>query len=197
MKLKAPVACFMAVVWVAALWGCVRTGRPMAKPQNIGTAVFTEVRDDQQAPKGSVDLIVRASFKTPLHKHYLLESRTPPSEEGTYPFELNVDGQEVIWKAKGNIENTPVSGPEGRLPEGGVGDRHVLEKKIRLMPGLHHVVFGLPYENYYTEVKVALKEGETHTLEFKPVYAPNRRGYETFERGIRNYQVYFDGARIR
>ena len=37
------------------------------------------------------------------------------------------------------------------------------------------MVFGVPYDDYHTEVKISLKEGEAHTLEFQPVYAAGRR----------------------
>jgi len=52
-------------------------------------------------------------------------------------------------RVKGSLVNTPVSGPEGRLPEGGEGMRYVLDKTIRLAAGPHHVVFGVPYDDYY------------------------------------------------
>ena len=185
------------IALVMGLGGCSSTAQLLAKPKAMGTGVFTEVKDGQPAPKGSVDLVVKASFKTPTHEHYLLESRTPPPTEGGYPFELNIDGQEIIWKVEGKIERTPVSGEHGRLPEGGEGIRYVLEKKIRVTPGFHHVVFGLPYENYYTEVKVSLKEDEPHTLEFKPIYETSLRGYRTFHRGIKSYSAFLDGTQIR
>ncbi len=75
--------------------------------------------------------------------------------------------------------------------------RYVLEKTIRLAPGPHHVVFGVPYDDYYTEVKVSLSPGEHHVLEFRPIYAMGRRGYETFFRGISRSAVYLDGLRIK
>ena len=90
-----------------------------------------------------------------------------------------MDGQEIIWKVPGTLERRPVSGPEGRLPEGSEGIRYVLDKTIRLAAGPHHVVFGVLYDDYYTEVKISLKEGEAHTLEFQPIYAAGRRGYQT------------------
>jgi hypothetical protein len=144
-----------------------------------------------------VHLTLKASVKTPTPEHYLLESRPqPPLNEG-FPFELEVDGQEIIWRVKGSLVNTPVSGPEGRLPEGGEGMRYVLDETIRLAAGPHHVVFGVPYDDYYTEVKMSLKEGEAHTLEFQPIYAMGRRGYQTFFRGISRTAVFLDGVRIK
>jgi hypothetical protein len=58
-------------------------------------------------------------------------------------------------------------------------------------------MFGLPFEDYYTEVKVSLKEGELHNLEFQPVYAMGRRGVHTFHHGIKRYEVFLDGTQIK
>jgi hypothetical protein len=197
MKIGGLAKLFVGLALILTIGGCGGMDQAKTKPQAVGADVFTEVSDNQSPPRGSVDLIVKASFKTPTREHYLLKSRTPPSAEDGYPFELNIDGQEIVWKMEGRLEETPVSGERGRLPEGGEGIRYRLDKKVRLMPGFHHVVFGLSYENYYTEVKVSLKEGEPHTLEFVPVYAMGRRGYRTFFRGIRTYSSYLDGVRIR
>lgn len=98
---------------------------------------------------------------------------------------------------EGKPEKTPVSGEHGRLPEGGEGIRYILDKTINLRPGPHHVVFGLPYDDYYTEVKVSLKEGEPHVLEFLPIYAMGRRGYHTFFHGVTRSEILLDGARIK
>ena len=161
------------------------------------TDVFTEVKDSTPFAPGAVDLTIKTSVKTPTPEHYLLESRPIQDLKEGYPFELNIDGQEIVWKVPGNLEKTPISDEKGRTPEGGEGIRYVLNKTIRLAPGPHHVVFGVPYDDYYTEVKVSLREGEPHTLEFKPIYAMGRRGYETFFRGISRSAVLMDGSRIK
>lgn len=97
--------------------------------------MFTEVKDTLPLSEGMVDLTVKAAFKTPTPEHYLLESKSQkPLKEG-FPFELEVDGQEIIWNVQGTLEKTPVSGPEGRLPEGGEGIRYLLDKTIRLAAG--------------------------------------------------------------
>ena len=184
-----------AVALMAALSGCYKTAKPVSISQR--TNVFAEVNDTAPPPEGMVHLTLKASVKTPTPEHYLLESKPlKPLSEG-FPFELEVDGQEIVWKVQGALEKTPVSGPEGRLPEGGEGIRYVLDKTIRLARGPHHVVFGVPYDDYYTEVKISLEEGEAHTLEFQPIYAMGRRGYETFFRGISRSAVFLDGTRIK
>jgi hypothetical protein len=177
--------------------GCRGSVKPVtAVPQSMRKDVFTEVRGQQPPPEGIVDLRIKASIKTPTTEHYLLESRTPPGKEG-YAFELNIDGQEIIWNVEGKPEKTPVSGEHGRLPEGGEGIRYILDKTINLRPGPHHVVFGLPYDDYYTQVKVSLKEGEAHSLEFQPIYAMGRRAYRTFFYGVTRSEVFLDGVRIK
>jgi hypothetical protein len=42
-----------------------------------------------------------------------------------------------------------------------------------------------------------LKEGEPHTLEFRPVYAMGRRGVHTFHHGIKSYEAFLDGTKIK
>jgi len=192
---KRVVAFLTAVVLIAVLNGCHKTMKPIIVPER--TNVFTEVKDAAPPSEETVHLTVKASVKTPTSEHYLIESKPlKPLKEG-FPFELEVDGQEIIWKVQGTLERTSVSGPEGRLPEGGEGIRYLLDKTIRLAAGPHHVVFGVPYDDYYTEVKISLEEGHAHTLEFQPIYAMGRRGYETFFRGISRSTVFLDGVRIK
>jgi hypothetical protein len=175
----------------------VQEWQKQAKLQSRDTDVFTEVKDQEPPPEGTVDLTIKGSIKTPPEGYYLYGSRTPSGKEG-YPFELNIDGQEIIWKIEGKEEITPRYDENGRrIPEGGQGIRYVLNKKIRLKPGPHHVMFGLPLEDFYTEVKVILKEGDLHTLEFQPVYAMGRRGVHTFHHGIKRYEVFLDGTQIK
>ncbi|MGA2959682.1 MAG: hypothetical protein ABSF48_28700 [Thermodesulfobacteriota bacterium] len=190
---------YLSLLLLMILAGCAGEGK-QTKPQAIQrmrTDIFFEGKGEQPPPAGTVDLTIKASVKIPTREHFLLESRTPPPTEGGYPFELNIGGQEIVWKVEGTLEKTPISDEKGRTPEGGEGIRYVLGKKIRLAPGAHHVVFGVPYDDYYTEVKVSLKEGEPHTLEFQPIYSTGRRGYETFHRGISRTRVLLDGVRIK
>jgi hypothetical protein len=190
---------FLSLVLLVGLAECAGQIK-QAKEQGtkgMRTDIFSEVKGKQPPPPGTVDLTIEASVKTPTHEHYLLESRTPPPMEGGYAFELNIDGQEIVWKVGGILEKTSISDEKGRTPEGGEGVRYILDKKIRLGPGAHHVVFGIPYDDYYTEVKVYLKEGESHSLEFQPIYSKGRRGYETYHRGISRTRAFLDGVRVK
>ena len=108
-----------------------------------------------------------------------------------------MDGQKIVWEVEGARESTPVYGTAGRLPEGGEGIRYVLKKTIRLSAGPHHIVFAIPYDNYYTEVDISLVEDEGHVIRFQPVYAMGRRAHRSFFHGISRTLVYLDGVRIK
>jgi len=196
MRTRGLVAGFLSVALLIALGGCGRVVK-QAGPQPIGTEIFTEVKDQRPSQEGTVDLAIKASIKTPPEGYYLYGSRATSRKDG-FPFELNIDGQEVIWKIEGEEEISSRYDTNGRrIPEGGRGIRYVLDKTIRLKPGPHHVTFGLPLEDFYTEVRVTLKEGELHTLEFQPFYAMGRRGYRDFYHGIKTYNVFLDGTHIK
>jgi len=189
----------LSLALLTGLGGCGTTGKQtIGKAQMMSTGVFTEVQGDEFPPQGTVDLVIKASIKKHVKGHYLLESKTIPEEKDGYPFLLNIDGQAIIWKVEGKLDVTPMYNENGRrIPEGGRGIRYVLDKKIRLKPEPHHVLFGLTYEEYYTEVDISLREGELHVLEFQPIYAKGRRGYRDFYHGIKNYRVFLDGTHIK
>ena len=198
-RTKMLISVFICVALLIGLAGCGGAVKQIApESQNMRTDVFLEVEEQQPPPEGTVDLTIKASIKTPPEGFYPLEKRTPPQGKDGYPFELEIDGQEVVWGVEGKPEDTPRWDEKGeRILEGGQGIRYVLDKKIRLRPGFHHVVFGLPQEDYYTEVKISLKTGEPHTLEFQPLYAMGWRGYRDFYHGIKTYNVSLDGIRIK
>ncbi|HEY3275049.1 MAG TPA: hypothetical protein VGJ94_00385 [Syntrophorhabdaceae bacterium] len=180
--------------FIAALAACQETTKPVTA--SMEAQVFSEVTDASVPSEGMACLTLRSSVKIPTPEHYVLHRIEKPSLEGGFPFELEVDGQEILWKVEGAPGVDPVYGPQGRIAEGGVGMRYVLEKTIGLAEGPHHLVFGVPYDDFYMEVNVFLEGGETHTLEFQPVYAMGRKGYRTFFRGISMTAVFLDGVRI-
>ncbi|MGA2957292.1 MAG: hypothetical protein ABSF48_16400 [Thermodesulfobacteriota bacterium] len=186
----------ITIIFLFTFWGCDGGGK-ILKPQGTRSDVFTEAKNSIPPPQGTVSLEIRASVKTPTSEHYLLEFKTPPQVKDGYPFELNIDGQEIIWKEKGKLEKTPISGEQGRFPEGGEGIRYVLDRTIFLAPGPHHIVFGLPADDFYTEVKISLREEEPHVLEFHPVYAMGRHGYRTFFHGVTRSEIFLDKTRIK
>jgi len=190
------ISIFIGIVMLIGLEGCGGASKQIrAKFQSVAGDVFTEIKNEQPPPKGSVDLMIKAFIKTYPQGHYLLER---PPRRKDYSFLINIDGQAVVWNVEGKGEITPVYDENGkRTPEGGRGIRYLFNNKIRLRPGSHHVFFGLPNEDYYTEVEISLREGEMHTLEFQPVYAMSRRRVRSFYHGIKSYDVFLDGTRIK
>ncbi len=173
-----------------------------AKSQGDRTDVFSEVKEEGIPPKGFADLVIKASIKTHLEGYYILESKEFLHGKPEYPFVLNIDGQGVLWKADGQRHIVPAYDDKGKAntdPEAGEGMKYVLEKRIRLAAGSHRIFFGLPEDKYSVEVEIALKEGESAVLEFKPVYRYKTRPYRipTFLNGIKGYEVFWDGKQLQ
>ncbi len=197
MRTRTLISLFVGIALLIGLGGCgSAVKRITAESQSIRTDVFTEIKDEQPPPEGTINLTTRASIKMPPEGYYILESHSYVKEG--YSFLFNIDGQAIIWKIEGKSEITPRWDENGKIiPEGGQGIRYVLDKKIRLRPGSHHLFFGLPEEKYYTEFEFFLREGEPHTLEFRPLYAMSRKGVRSFYHGIKSCEVFLDGAHIR
>jgi hypothetical protein len=184
------------------LAGCISTTKEIAKmTASTRTDAFVEVTEGN-APAGFVDLVIKASIKTPLEGYYVLESKTAAQGKPVYPFLVNIDGQAALWTGDGQKESIPLydeSGKTSRDPDAGVGIKYRLEKKIRLAAGAQKIFFGLPKEAYYTEIQLTLKEGGMPVLEFRPRYRyktiPTR--IPTFLNGISSYEAMLDGQIIR
>lgn len=64
------------------LAGCVSTTQEIARrTKSMRTDVFVEVPAEGNTPTGFVDLVIKASLKTPLDGDYALESRKPAQEK--------------------------------------------------------------------------------------------------------------------
>ncbi len=185
------------------LVGCCATTKELDRmSRSERTDVFTEVPAEGAAPAGFVDLVIKASIKTPLEGYYLLESKASVHGKPGYPFLVNIDGQAVLWKVDGQKEMVPRYDEKDKVsrdPEAGEGMKYVLEKKIRLAPGAHKVFFGLPGEPYYTIAEIFVKSGGLYILEFKPVYryktSPTR--IPTFLKGVDKFEVMFKEIRVQ
>jgi hypothetical protein len=184
------------------LAGCVSTTKEIARmATSTRTDVFVEVTEGN-APAGFVDLVIKASIKTPLAGYYAFQSKRSARGKPGCPFLLNIDGQAVLWKVDGQKETIPLYDENGKTshdPDAGVGMKYYLEKKIRLALGTHRIFFVLPEEHYYTAVEIPLKEAETSMLEFKPRYRyktlPTR--IPTFLRGVDSYEITLNGQIVR
>ena len=171
------ILCYLLLlVFASAALGCGLTAREIKiKSQSERTDVFREVNEETPPTKGSVDLIIKASVKTHVEGHYFFEPEQTFHGQPDYPFLINIDGQAVVWRVVGGKETTPVYDDQGRRDlEGGEGIRYILNKRLRLSPGPHHLIFGLPGEDFLREVNLTLIGNEVQVIEFKPVYRAKR-----------------------
>jgi hypothetical protein len=147
--------------------------------------VFQEIQDKGRPPAGYADLVLKASLKTHLQGYYLLESKSSPHGQPACTFVVNIDGEARTYEVQGRIKQGPVDDDQGRsLSEAGIGMDYALERKFRLPAGPHRIFLGLPGEEYFKEVTVTLKEGESYELAFTPHYRRYKWGREAFENGL-------------
>jgi len=162
------------------------------------TDIFKEVQEGEIKSGEFADLTIRASIKTHLEGHYLLESKSSLHGKAGYPFLINIDGQAATWKVDGQKENTPTYDESGkRPPEGGEGMRYNLQKKILLRTGFHTIFFGLPQEKVPLQFELALKPGESYVLEFRPVYQRCGKQPRHFFHGVSTCEVLLNGNAIK
>jgi predicted small secreted protein len=200
MRTMTAIAAMLLLAGVLA--GCSTAAKNIqVKSQSVKTNVFTEVRGSDSVPKGFVELTIKTNIKTHIEGYYILESSESLHGKEKYPFLVNIDGQAARWEVGGIKDINPAYEADGntsRDPEAREGFKYVLEKKIQLNAGSHRVFFGLPEENYSTEVEISLKEGEINTLEFKPIYRTKKipTRIPTFLKGIDKYEVFLNNRRI-
>jgi hypothetical protein len=198
-KLKKLIILISAAITLA---GCVSTTQEIVRrTKSTRSDVFVEVPAKSSIPPEFVDLIIKASIKIPLDRHYALGSTRPVQEKPGYPFLVNIDGQAVLWRVGGQKESVSLydKGYTSRDPDAGEGVKYNLEKKIRLSPGLHKVFFGLPNEDFLSEFKVLLNNSESQVIEFKPLY--HYKTYPvripTFLKGLDRYEAVLNGQVVR
>lgn len=188
-------------VMILILIGCgAATKEIRIKTQTERTDVFTEVKNTDALSQGFAVLTIKATIKTHLEGYYALESKDSPHGKPDYPFLININGQAETWNVAGQKESLPLYDKEGKTildPDAGEGIKYVLEKKIGLRAGTHKVFLGLPADDYFKEVEITLKEGNTYMLEFKPVYKYKTRHTRipTFRRGIKEMDIYLNGIK--
>jgi hypothetical protein len=187
-------------VLIVALGACAATQKKemTLKQSSTATDVFREVQNGEAAEKGLVDLVIRASVKTPVAGFHFFETETHLHGKPGYPFLFNIDGQAATWKVDGVTgDGRDVAGKDKDGPEVGLGVKYVMEKRIRLAPGSHRVFFSLPDENYFTENAIMLKGGMVNVLEYRPVYRkPSRGNRRDFEHGVEGCEVFLNSSRI-
>jgi len=197
MKMKKLLSYLLLAVFASTVWGCGLTAREIKiKSQSERTEVFREVTEEGPAPKGLVDLIIKTSIKTHMPGYYFFEPEQSFPGQPDYPFLINIDGQAVIWRAERRKETTAVYDDQGRRDlEGGEGIRYILTKRLRLSPGPHHLIFGLPGEDFLREVNLTLLGDGTQVIEFKPVYRAKRGDTgRSFLNGVNGGKIFFNGS---
>jgi len=142
-------------------------------------------------PSGMAELRIRTSIKTKLERQFL-PGRRSGIPAPSYPFIINIDGQAATWRVGGQKDKNGKT-----RPERGEGLRHILERKLTLSAGLHRIFFGLPEENTFAQCDVALKEGESYMLEFKPLYGECLTGHQSFSHGVSGLEIVLDGNPFR
>jgi len=209
--MKKIILIITTIITGIALFGCGATAKEIrAKSLSERSDVFHEV-EEGTAPKGFVDVVIKASIKTHLEGYYSLESKESIHGKPGYPFVLNIDGQSATWKVNGQKDSQPKYDEKGKTiadPEAGEGMNYILERKIRLAAGPHRIFLGLPEDDYALEANLIFKEGGPYVLEFKPVYKSARKNYsirksermkrnETFLKGINKYDIFLNGNPIQ
>ncbi len=128
------------------LVGCGASNKEIQiKSQSERSDLFREAKEGEPVPKGFVDMIIKASIKTHAEGHYPLEPKEQFHGNPSYPFLIKIDGQAVMWKANGSMDDAPLYNENGKRrvdPEAGKGVKYVLDKKIRIASGPHKIFFG-------------------------------------------------------
>ncbi len=169
------------ILWaslVIAFIGCAAASREIwLKSRSEKENIFSESVKDP-IPSGKAELRIRTSIKTKLP--------VPPKDIATrgYPFLLNIDGQAATWRVFGQRERS------GKTKhERGEGLRYALEKNLVLSAGLHRIFFALPEEDCSVQFEATLKEGESYSLEFDPLYEECLTRHKSFQHGVSGLQI--------
>jgi hypothetical protein len=134
-------------------------------------------------------------MKTHVEGDYFFETSNTHHGKSDYPFLVNIDDQAAIWNVAGQKEITPVYDDQGRRDlEGGEGIRYILRKRLRLSAGPHHLIIGLPGEDFLMQVNLTLNGDGVNTVEFKPVYRAKRGDTgRSFLNGVNGGQIFLNG----
>ncbi len=180
----------LVLVMAAAPFGCSHVSKEIAAASlDERTDVFHEAGQDEKPSPDVVDLVIKAQLKTNLKGFYILESKDSPHGNPTYPIVVNIDGQHVVWQMEGHKEITPLYENGKRAPENGPGMRYLLEKRIRIAPGIHKVFVGLAGDDFDKQFEIQLVRGELNVLELKPIYLRNSHRIQTYLRGIKDFET--------
>jgi hypothetical protein len=187
---------YWVALWITlAFFGCAHvTSEQIMRKASEGGSSFKEINEEnKRLPEGYSELLIKAWIKIPKKEIYLIKKRPPRGENSQYPFVLNINDQGVLWMVNCIFDKQKIYIYNNRNPEGGEGLICRLEKRIRLKPSSYKVYFGLPEEEFETEVTISLTGGCSNVLELKPIYWQGGDHRRTFRNGISNFDVFLNG----
>ena len=185
------------VILISAVARCgLATKKIKLKSQSEKTDFLIEVNEEGIPAKGYVDLLIKTSIKTHLEGYYFMEPRKTFHGQEGYPIVMNIDGQAITWKLKGQKETIPREKGTNN-PKEGQGMRYRINKRIRLAPGLHKIFFGFPGEKIYKEINLTLMEDNVNILEFKPIYLTRGGTTRSFLNEVHRGEMIFNGNVLR
>ena len=184
-----------ALLITLAFFGCAHvTQERIIQRASEEASSFEEINEkDSQLPEGHSELLVKAWIKIPKKETYLINKKPPRKENSEYPFVLNINGQGVLWAVNCTFDEQGMYAYNKRNPEGGDGLMCRLEKRIRLRSGSYRIYFGLPEEEFETEVAISLADGSSNVLEFRPIYWKPGDNRRMFWNGISSFDIFFNG----
>lgn len=188
----------ISLLFLVLLAGCAN-GYGLIKENraSVRSDVFQELSDPAAMSGGYADLRINGVLKT-----HSAERSAPVDSHGTsdYRLLLNIDGQALTLAGGMRQENKESE----RLydPEAGEGTRYRFTKVLRLKPGVHRLVVGLPDDQVAVAKDLNLK-AELNTLELEPVYGqkigagrPRNDRARSFTEGIRSFRVILNGKEV-
>jgi hypothetical protein len=188
-----------ALLTTLLFFGCAHVTREhiMQKASERDSS-FEEINEeDKHLPDGYSELLIKAWIKIPKKETYLIKKRPPRDENSEYPFVLNINGQGVLWTVHCRINDQGMYAYNKRNPEGGIGLKCRLKKRIQLKSGCYKVYLGLPEEEFDTKVHVCLADHSLNVLEFKPIYWKTGNNIRSFWDGISTFDIFFNGKHVR
>ncbi len=159
--------------------------------REISLNKFQEIPKESSPLAGYADIEVASSIKTRKHGVFLIEN----TAHGTpgYLLWLSIDGQ--LLRINGD-PRPDQSGYTGEInPEAGDGIRYHFNAHVRLTPGMHKFIVGLPEDGVLLEKEMLVKEGRNR-LVISPVYRKTSRehmigfsGKSSFFGGVKGIEM--------
>lgn len=191
-------ACVL-LLGLMALSGCAR-GAELVRTSSVSTrtGIFEESPQGGAVASGFAELGLFATLKTHRPGSY---SASDLHGTPDYQLLLNIDGQAVLLEGKPEREDRRLRNTVDA--EVGDGIRYRFGKNLRLKPGVHRVVAGLPADGIAVEKEINLPEGSANSLVLEPIYGvkseKKRVGFlnsDSFKEGITSLRFTLNGKTI-